>query len=158
MTSRASFLDFLVAQNKIKWPWISTCTDMNVPLPDFIRVLININKGEKLSWKQRNVCNENRQQSTLGRLESRGNGKSKWRLMDRSKLFLVKSAYNFPPKSPQNIIEIRVGQKKKKVVQLTYYLILFYLRTSQYIELKYIVKRSRTSGNQTSIFGRPGRF
>ena len=34
-----SFLDFLVAQNKIKWPWISTCTYMNVPLADFIRVL-----------------------------------------------------------------------------------------------------------------------
>ena len=37
VASRASFLDFLVAQNKIKWPWISTCTYVNVPLADFIR-------------------------------------------------------------------------------------------------------------------------
>ena len=36
---RASFLDFLVVQNKIKWPWISTCTYMNVPVADFIRIL-----------------------------------------------------------------------------------------------------------------------
>ena len=39
VASRASFLHFLVAQNKIKWPWISPCTYMNVPLADFIRVL-----------------------------------------------------------------------------------------------------------------------
>ena len=41
-----------------------------------------------------------------------------------SKLFLIKSAYNFPPKSSQNSLKFRVGQKKKKVVQLTYYFIL----------------------------------